>query len=194
MKNYLKHPIWVLLIVNLLLIRHIAGFSSPQEMAYTVLPGDTVNQLAERFETSAEQIISKNNLAVPSLIIPGQILVIPSLGETTVPSSPPAGATIHSNSANNSMPRSLPVQQIGAPEAMKVSVNMVNVEPKYVLQALALSMNKQILITHNAQKNPLSFKIFDMPLLSLFDHIAKNEQIQTQDMGDIIIVNPQIPD
>jgi N-acetylmuramoyl-L-alanine amidase len=49
---------------------------------YTVRPGDTIFKLSQRFYVSQEEIIKINGLKNPSLIHPGQIIIIPD-GKTT---------------------------------------------------------------------------------------------------------------
>ncbi|SHF25550.1 spore coat assembly protein SafA [Caldanaerobius fijiensis DSM 17918] len=51
-----------------------------REITYIVQPGDTIYLIAKKFNTSVEAIVAANNLAVPALIYPGQILRIPVTG------------------------------------------------------------------------------------------------------------------
>jgi LysM repeat protein len=47
-------------------------------MNYIVQPGESMYQLADRFHTSLEAILSANKLANPELTYPGQLLSIPA--------------------------------------------------------------------------------------------------------------------
>lgn len=50
------------------------------EFTYVVQPGDTLFLIAKKFNTSVNAIITRNNIVNPSLIYPGQILIIPVQG------------------------------------------------------------------------------------------------------------------
>ncbi len=50
--------------------------SPPEAIIHTVKPGDTVYLIAKRYGTSVENIIKFNYLTNPSLIFPGQHLVV----------------------------------------------------------------------------------------------------------------------
>lgn len=52
---------------------------TPAPQAYVVKKGDTVYKIAKRFGTTMQAIILENNLRNPSLIYPGQILLIPTV-------------------------------------------------------------------------------------------------------------------
>lgn len=63
------------------------------ETRYTVVRGDTLNRIAQRFGVTLSAIVTRNNLSNPNLIYPGQNLVIPAPGTTPVPPTavPPTG-------------------------------------------------------------------------------------------------------
>ena len=44
---------------------------------YTVMPGDTLNEVATQFGVSGDTIIRTSGLADPNLLLPGQVLTIP---------------------------------------------------------------------------------------------------------------------
>ena len=46
---------------------------------YTVQPGDTLSDLAERFGTTVDELVAANGLTDPNALQPGQTLLIPSL-------------------------------------------------------------------------------------------------------------------
>ncbi|KUJ91766.1 MAG: peptidoglycan-binding domain 1 protein [Thermoanaerobacter thermocopriae] len=50
------------------------------EFTYVVQPGNTVFSIAKKFNTSVDAIITRNNIINPSLIYPGQRLIIPVQG------------------------------------------------------------------------------------------------------------------
>ncbi len=56
--------------------------------AYTVQPIDTLYKIAKKFGVSVDAIVKTNNIANPSLIKPGQVLIIPVTGAAPVPSAP----------------------------------------------------------------------------------------------------------
>lgn len=60
---------------------------TPTPVTYTVKRGDTLNLIAQRYQVTVQDLIAVNELANPSLIMPGQVLVIPS-GAYKPPASP----------------------------------------------------------------------------------------------------------
>jgi len=66
-----------------------------EEVYYTVQRGDTLYRIARRFGTTVSAIVAANNLRNPSLIYPGQVLLIPGAGPVppTPTPSPPPGPT-----------------------------------------------------------------------------------------------------
>lgn len=54
-----------------------AGAQSATEVAYTVVPGDTLSGLAERFDTTVDAILKRNRLTDASQVQIGQRLVVP---------------------------------------------------------------------------------------------------------------------
>ncbi len=59
---------------------------------HVVQPGETLSQIAQRYGVSVEAIVQANGLADPSLIYPGQTLIIPAPGEA-VPTATPRPPT-----------------------------------------------------------------------------------------------------
>lgn len=55
---------------------------------YTIQDGDTLSGLAERFNTTVEEIVAANGLTDPNALQPGQTLLIPSLLRTPQPGTP----------------------------------------------------------------------------------------------------------
>lgn len=51
---------------------------------YTVQTGDTLSGLADRFDTTVDEIVAANGLTDPNALQPGQTLIIPSLLRTPV--------------------------------------------------------------------------------------------------------------
>ncbi len=54
---------------------------TPEPEMYEVQPGDTLFSIAQRFGSSVEAIVTANDIANPSLITPGQKLIIPTVEE-----------------------------------------------------------------------------------------------------------------
>ena len=57
----------------------LAQDPTPEPEVYVVQPGDTLFTIAQRFGSSVEAIVAANNIANPSLISPGQKLIIPTV-------------------------------------------------------------------------------------------------------------------
>jgi LysM repeat protein len=57
---------------------------------YTVLPGDTLNLIAQRFSIPLQNLIAANNIINPSVIFVGQVLLIPGGGWVPATSQPAA--------------------------------------------------------------------------------------------------------
>lgn len=67
-------------------------------VTYTVQPGDTLFQIAQRFGTTVQSLVQANNITDPDLIYPGQVLTIPD-GEA------PEEDNEEDNNENNSVSR-----------------------------------------------------------------------------------------
>ena len=65
----------------------IAGSPSTSQVTYVVEAGDTLSGIAERFETTVEDIMADNSLTDATLIFVGQALLIPS-GSALVANAP----------------------------------------------------------------------------------------------------------
>ncbi len=69
---------------------------TPEGPVYVVQPGDTLYNIARRFETTVEAIVAANNISDPSLIRVGQRLIIPTGRPELVPSpAPMANSRVH---------------------------------------------------------------------------------------------------
>jgi LysM repeat protein len=63
---------------------------SSEATTYTVVSGDTLFKIAQRFGTTIQAIVAANNISNPNLIFVGQVFNIPAGGGTTPPPSNPA--------------------------------------------------------------------------------------------------------
>ena len=54
-----------------------AETSAPPQTTYVVQEGDTLNEIAQRFGTTAQAIAAANGISVSDIIDPGQVLIIP---------------------------------------------------------------------------------------------------------------------
>ena len=70
---------------------------SPEPSAYTVVAGDTLLEIATRFDVTLEDLIAANGIVDANLVVPGQVLIIPD------GASVPAAST-----ANTVLMRALP--------------------------------------------------------------------------------------
>ena len=57
---------------------------------YTIVAGDTISQIAERFGVSTVSVLTANGLSWSSIIYPGQSIVIPGQSLDTAPDAPAA--------------------------------------------------------------------------------------------------------
>lgn len=76
----------------------LASLEQPTPTAaalYTVQPGDTLSAIAERYNTTVDELVAANGLTDPNVLQVGQTLLIPSLLRTPNPSAsfPSATAT-----------------------------------------------------------------------------------------------------
>ncbi len=78
---------------------------TPEGPVYVVQPGDTLYNIARRFETTVEAIVAANNISDPSLIRVGQRLIIPTGRPEPVPSPEPmANSRVHPVSPGETLP------------------------------------------------------------------------------------------
>lgn len=63
----------------------VPSTSTPGSRHYRVESGDTLSEIAAKFDTSVQAIVSANNIANPDLIYPGQFLDIPAGGGAPAP-------------------------------------------------------------------------------------------------------------
>jgi murein DD-endopeptidase MepM/ murein hydrolase activator NlpD len=77
LKNLVRLALLALTLLLLLAVSAIAQEPTPEPQVYVVEPGDTLFQIAERFGSTVEAIVAANDIENPSLINPGQELIIP---------------------------------------------------------------------------------------------------------------------
>ena len=78
----------------------VVATPAPTPLTYVVQPGDFLSAIAERFNTTVRELVEANDIADPTLIEVGQVLLIP--GQTTAPaeiSTPPEATQAGAESA-----------------------------------------------------------------------------------------------
>jgi murein DD-endopeptidase MepM/ murein hydrolase activator NlpD len=99
-----------LALVALCLLLCLAVSAAAQEptaepQIYVVQPGDTLFSIAERFGSTVEAIAAANGIADPSLINPGQKLIIPVISvESVSPVLPEPNTRVHSVRPGETLP------------------------------------------------------------------------------------------
>ena len=73
--------------------------NTPVRSTYSVVPGDTLNSIAQSYNVTIQSLLAANNIANPSLIRAGQILNIPASGQPPAASQPTA-APIHAGTGS----------------------------------------------------------------------------------------------
>ena len=71
---------FMVLFVLIILVFSSVMIVAQEEETYTVRRGDTLRSIAAQHDTSWEAIAARNGLVAPSIIYPGQVLVIPNPG------------------------------------------------------------------------------------------------------------------
>lgn len=84
------------LALTVLLLMTVAGAHAQSDPAqtYTVVAGDTLFTIAQRFNISLEELVIANSIADPNLLAVGQILVIPAPGQAITQAGAAATAAI----------------------------------------------------------------------------------------------------
>ncbi len=77
--KWIKRVCFVLLIALFIPAQTVFAQSSDQGPTYIVQPGDTLNQIAENFGVSLDDLIAANNIQDANLISAGTSLIIPGL-------------------------------------------------------------------------------------------------------------------
>lgn len=65
-------------------------------ISYSVVPGDTLYTIAQRFNTTVENIMKFNFLPNPGLIFPGRVLIIPQSPPEAIIYTVQPGDTVYS--------------------------------------------------------------------------------------------------
>ena len=78
------------LVLLMLAVTVVPALAAPaRDTTYVVKPGDTLYKIARLFGTTVSAIVEANDISNPSLIVPGQVLIIPTDG-TAAPLTSPA--------------------------------------------------------------------------------------------------------
>jgi LysM repeat protein len=87
----MRKSVFILLIVLLAALAAPVVAAPARDTTYTVRPGDTLFRIARLHGTTVAAIVAANDLSNPNLIIPGQVLVIPT-GDGPLAAQPAAPA------------------------------------------------------------------------------------------------------
>jgi LysM repeat protein len=105
----------ILLALGLLATLVVPAFAAARtancSAQYTVQPGDNLFRIGASFGVPWPQIAAANNLAIPSLIFPGQVLCIPAGPGTPAPSLTPGPSATPVPTATG-LPNSTPVPTV----------------------------------------------------------------------------------
>lgn len=86
-----------MLAVGVLLAGSLAAVAS-STLSYTILYGDTLSELAERFDSDVGSLAELNGIENPDLIIAGDQLLVPTEGEATAAAEPAgSGESLNAN-------------------------------------------------------------------------------------------------
>ncbi len=84
------------IIVLLIVLLIGAASAAAQERSHTVQRGENLTRIARLYGVSVQSIITRNNLANPNRILPGQVLIIPSTTPPLVTAPvPPTSVTTY---------------------------------------------------------------------------------------------------
>ncbi|XWX02724.1 LysM peptidoglycan-binding domain-containing protein [Aggregatilineales bacterium SYSU G02658] len=84
------------IIVLLIVLLIGAASAAAQERSHTVQRGENLTRIARLYGVSVQSIITRNNLANPNRILPGQVLIIPSTTPPLVTTPvPPTSVTTY---------------------------------------------------------------------------------------------------
>jgi LysM repeat protein len=110
--------------------------------SYQVRAGDTLIGIALRFQVGMWDIVLANNIANPSLIYVGQLLVIPGTGAAAAPASTPTPTTIPAATSQPATPTPNPATPTAQPTATATRSAAPTAGPVYAFQYVQGSMKQ----------------------------------------------------
>lgn len=115
-----------------------SGNRSAPGTSYQVRPGDTLIGIAMRFQVRMWDIVLANNIANPSLIYVGQLLVMPGAGGSAGPASTPTPTRVPADTGGPTAPTPTPATPTAQPTAPATQPAV----PAYAFQYVQGSMRQ----------------------------------------------------
>src|SRR5258706_3747000 len=107
-----------------------------QGQTHTVQAGETLFRIALNYGTTVEALMAANNIADPSLIYVGQVLVIPGAANSSPPPATPNNSNNVSNASSNAVPPSSPGTYIVQPgDTLNIIARKFNVSVNDLISA-----------------------------------------------------------
>jgi LysM repeat protein len=123
----------------------VADYSENQSASgtsYQVRAGDTLIGIAIRFQVAMWDIVLANNIANPSLIYVGQLLVIPGTGGASGPAATPTPTTVPASTSQPAAPTPKPATPTAQPTATATQSALPTAGPTYAFRYVQGSMKQ----------------------------------------------------
>lgn len=166
--------------------------------AYTVVSGDTLFAIAQRFNTSIEALVAQNNLISPSHIIVGQRLAIPGSAAASPATgyTPAQSSSIHTVQAGETI-YGISRQYGVSPYVLAQTNNISNTSLLYVGQQLVIPSSDALSQTPPVSESPS--QPVDAPTVTSSKRIivdVSDQRTYTYENGellDVYVVSTGVP-